>query len=59
MLGGLQFRALHAELVQSGRMTSRDFHDSILQGGNMPVEMVRVRLLGQPLDREHRPDWRF
>jgi uncharacterized protein (DUF885 family) len=59
MLGGLQFRALHAELVQSGRMTNRDFHDSILQGGNMPVEMVRVRLLGQPLEREHRPEWRF
>jgi uncharacterized protein (DUF885 family) len=59
MLGGLQFRALHAELVQSGRMTNREFHDSILQGGNMPVEMVRARLLGEPIDREHRPSWRF
>jgi uncharacterized protein (DUF885 family) len=44
LLGGLQFRALYQELVESGRMTARDFHDAILLGGNMPVEMVRVRL---------------
>jgi hypothetical protein len=59
MLGGLQFRALHAELVQSGRMTNREFHDAILQGGNMPVEMVRARLLGSELTPEHQPGWRF
>lgn len=59
MLGGLQFRALHRELVQSGRMTNRDFHDAILQGGNMPVEMVRARLTGMPLRRDHTPTWRF
>lgn len=59
MLGGLQFRALHAELVQSGRMTNRDFHDAILQGGPMPVELVRARLLGLPLSRDFRATWRF
>lgn len=59
MLGGLQFRALHAELVQSGRMTNRDFHDAILQGGPMPVELVRARLLGLPLTRDYRAGWRF
>jgi uncharacterized protein (DUF885 family) len=59
MLGGLQFRALHAELVQSGRMSSREFHDAILQGGNMPVEMVRFRLLGEAPTLEHRAAWRF
>ncbi|HEX6134617.1 MAG TPA: DUF885 family protein [Longimicrobiales bacterium] len=59
MLGGLQFRALHGELVESGRMTSREFHDAILQGGTMPVEMVRARLLGTPLARDHAAQWRF
>lgn len=59
MLGGLQFRALHAELVGSGRMTNREFHDAILQGGPMPVELVRARLLGVPLTREFRASWRF
>jgi uncharacterized protein (DUF885 family) len=59
MLGGLQFRALHRELVQSGRMTDRAFHDAILQGGVMPVEMVRARLLAVPLRRDYAASWRF
>ncbi|MBX3133597.1 MAG: DUF885 family protein [Gemmatimonadaceae bacterium] len=59
MLGGLQFRALHTELVASGRMTNKEFHDAILQGGRMPVEMVRARMLNLPLTREWKPSWRF
>ncbi len=59
MLGGLQFRALHRELVGSGRMTGRQFHDAILQGGPMPVELVRARLLRQPLKRDQAATWRF
>ena len=59
MLGGLQFRALRRELVESGRMTDREFHDGVLQGGNMPVAMVRARLLGEAPDRESAPSWRF
>jgi uncharacterized protein (DUF885 family) len=59
MLGALQFRALRQELVDSGRMSSRDFHDAILQGGSMPVEMVRARLLGLALTRDYEPQWRF
>jgi uncharacterized protein (DUF885 family) len=59
MLGGLQFRALHRDLVESGRMTDRAFHDAILQGGRMPVEMVRARLTGEPLTRDYTAKWRF
>ena len=59
MLGGLQFRALHEELVGSGRMSDREFHDAVLRGGRMPVEMVWARLTGQPLTRDYRPHWRF
>jgi hypothetical protein len=59
MLGGLQFTALHRELVESGTMTEREFHDAILQGGRMPVEMVRARLKGQLLERDHEAGWRF
>ncbi len=59
MLGGLQFQALQRELVETGRMTEREFHDAILQGGPMPVEMVRARLLGLELDRDHAAQWRF
>jgi hypothetical protein len=59
MLGGMQFRALYRELVESGTMTALDFHDSVMQGGRMPVEMVRARLTGQPLTRDYATRWRF
>jgi hypothetical protein len=59
MMGGLQFRALHREAVESGRMTETQFHDAILEGGPMPVELVRARLLGQSLSRDYRSNWRF
>ncbi|MGH7541986.1 MAG: DUF885 family protein, partial [Gemmatimonadota bacterium] len=59
MIGGLQIRALHRELVESGRMTEREFHDAILQGGRMPIEMVRARLLGEPPAQDFTAAWRF
>ncbi len=59
MLGGLQMRALHGELVLSGRMTNREFHDAVMQGGPMPVTMVRARLTDQALTRSGAPAWRF
>ena len=59
MIGGLQFRALHEQLVQSGEMTNRAFHDAILRGGRMPVEMVRARLLGEAPARDFESAWRF
>ena len=59
MLGGLQFRALHRELVDTGRMTDREFHDAILQGGRMPVELVRARMMNVPLTRDYKASWRF
>lgn len=59
MMGGLQIRALHRELVGGGRMTNKEFHDAILQGGRMPIEMVRARLTGTPLTRDYRARWKF
>lgn len=59
MLGGLQFRAMHKELVESGKMTDRQYHDAVLQGGVMPVEMVRARIEGIPLTRDFKTNWRF
>jgi uncharacterized protein (DUF885 family) len=59
MLGGLQFRALHRDLVESGRMTDLQFHDTILQSGRIPVEMVRALLTDAPLTREYKASWRF
>jgi uncharacterized protein (DUF885 family) len=59
MMGGLQFRALHRELVGSGRMSDRAFHDAVLQSGSMPVEMVRAVLTNTAPSRDFRPAWRF
>lgn len=59
MLGGLQFRALHTELVASGKMSDRQFHDAILKGGPMPVELVRARLRNESPTRELKARWRF
>ncbi|NIR44233.1 MAG: DUF885 domain-containing protein [Gemmatimonadetes bacterium] len=59
MLGGLQFRALHRELVESGEMTDREFHDAVLHGGPMPVELVRARLTAATLERAGESRWRF
>jgi uncharacterized protein (DUF885 family) len=59
MLGALQLRELHRELVRPGGMTNRQFHDAILVGGPMPIEMVRVRLGAGLPPRDFRPQWRF
>ena len=59
MLGGLQLRALHHELVDSRKMTERAFHDAVLQGGAMPIAMVRARLEKLPLTRDGLPPWKF
>jgi hypothetical protein len=59
MIGGLQFRALHHELVDSGRMTNRQFHDAVLMAGNMPVEMIRALLENLPLTRGYTTSWKF
>jgi uncharacterized protein (DUF885 family) len=59
MMGGLQFRALYRELVDSGKMSATAFHDAVMQGGYMPVELVRARLLGLPLTRDYKTQWKF
>jgi uncharacterized protein (DUF885 family) len=59
MIGGLQIRALHHELVDSKTMSDREFHDAILQGGPMPITMVRARLTNGPLTRQGAPSWKW
>jgi len=59
MMGALQFRALHAELVDSRKMSNRDFHDAIIKGGRLPVEMVRALLTKQTLARDFTTSWKF
>ncbi len=59
MMGAIQLRSLHGDLVKSGRMTEKEFHDGVLKGGVMPIEMVRARLTGAKLPRDYRSSWKF
>jgi uncharacterized protein (DUF885 family) len=59
LLGGLQFYALHKEIVDSGKMTNRQFHDAILKENYLPVEMMRASLLHIPVTRDYRTHWKF
>jgi uncharacterized protein (DUF885 family) len=59
MLGALQFRALRHELVNSGKMTSRQYHDAILEENMMPIPVLRALLSGEKLTPDWKPHWRF
>jgi dipeptidyl aminopeptidase/acylaminoacyl peptidase/uncharacterized protein (DUF885 family) len=59
LLGGLQIRALHRELVESGKMSDRSFHDAILKENAIPIEMDRALLSGAKLSPDWKPSWRF
>jgi hypothetical protein len=59
MLGALQFRALHHELVDSGKVTDRQYHDAILHENTMPIEILRAILTDQKLTPDFKTTWRF
>ena len=60
LLGGLQLRALHGELVASGKMTEKAFHDAVLKENQIPAAMIRASLSGIELDRSgSAASWKF
>lgn len=59
MMGGLQFSGLKQELVDSGKMGLKEFHDKVLRLNAMPVEMVRAILTDQKLSKDFKTSWRY
>lgn len=59
LTGGRQFFALKRELVDSKKMTYKQFHDSVMELNSMPVEMVRAILTDQPLTEDFTSHWKF
>lgn len=59
MIGGLQIRAMHKEMVGSGKMNEREFNDAVLHEGPIPNEMVRAAIENTPLTKEWVPGWKF
>ncbi len=59
MIGGLQLRALSAELVGTSQLSPKQFHDAVLRENAIPIELIRASLLGQRPTRDGTPSWRF
>src|SRR5438874_104682 len=59
MIGGLQLRALHKELVGGKKMSEREFHDTVLAYNAIPVEFIRTGMENLSLKRDTQPQWRF
>lgn len=59
LMGALQFRAMRHELVDSKKITERQFHDAILHENAMPVELLRADLENLKLTRDYKTNWYF
>jgi hypothetical protein len=59
MIGGLQFYAMKKELVDTGKMTYKQYHDAVMHENAMPVEMVRAIITNQPPKKDFSSSWRF
>ncbi len=59
MTGGQQLYALKKELVDTKKMTIKQFNDAIYSEGSMPIELLRVILTNQPIKRDFSTQWRF
>lgn len=59
MIGGLQVRALHTDLVGGGSMSARQFHDAVLRQGPVPIELIRAALKDERLAPDATATWRF
>jgi hypothetical protein len=59
LLGGLQFRGLRKQLVDTKVMTNKQFHDEILRQGNMPIALIRLAVTRDKLTRDMDINWKF
>ncbi|MBE9583582.1 DUF885 family protein [Mucilaginibacter sp. JRF] len=59
LLGGLQYMALKKELVDSGKMSYKQFHDTAIKENLIPVEILRAILTKQSLTADFETKWRF
>lgn len=59
MIGGLQVMALKSECMDSGNMTLKQFNDTFIRQNNMPIELLRFKLLNLDLPKEYKTRWKF
>jgi uncharacterized protein (DUF885 family) len=58
LIGALQIRELHKEFLDSGEMTSKQFHDAVIERGGMPIALLRLALGKQKLTRDMTLEWK-
>ncbi|EPE26474.1 hypothetical protein GLAREA_02387 [Glarea lozoyensis ATCC 20868] len=59
MLGALQLYELRKEVVDSGGMTEKQFHDRVLKENEMPIELFRALIKDLPLRPDYESCWKF
>ena len=59
MIGALEIYSMRKEMVDSGKMPEKQFHDLIMTQNAMPIEILRAKVTGKPLDKNHKASWRF
>ena len=59
LIGGLQQYAMHKDLVDSGKLTNRQYNDALLKENRIPIEMIRASITKQKLTRDFVTNWKF
>jgi uncharacterized protein (DUF885 family) len=59
MLGALQLIELRREILGSGKMNEKEFHDRVMRENVMPIEILRALLEEKDIDMDFKSSWRF
>lgn len=59
MIGALEIYSMREEMVDSGKMGEKEFHDLIMSQNAMPIEILRAKVTGKPLKKDHKASWKF
>lgn len=59
LIGGMQIMSLKKELVDSGKMSYKSFHDAFMKENTLPIEMMRAILSQTPIKKDFETSWRF
>ena len=59
MLGALQIYSLRRDLVETGTMSEKQFHDRVLRENMMPIELLRALVEDKDVGPDFKSSWRF
>jgi hypothetical protein len=59
MLGALQLWKLREMAVGDGKLSQKEYHDTILRTGGLPIEMVKALVMKDELSKDFKAEWKF